>query len=782
MSNKNLYNSELEINDLLRRAHPGGSKEVFSSPTGEGIVEDSIDAQKKILQMVSREPVFKVLASLADELDSEGLFVLSNKVDDLIKVAIQRRTEESWIRLINRFNDDRKRGGLSPTDEQKSYIEQIGDMLNKLKQEDPDLYNKLKNRIEPSPPSPKSPGPPVVTTTTPPGKTKLSLPEKLVPAPGAPAPGAPALPNSAKPALPTSPANTKTTVPLPGSKTVRAPTGPIPLPGKAVAPAAGTKFSRLVPALNSFRALGLVGLAGKIFIGVAIISAVYDLGRILYEGFKWFEAYRESQGLWDATLETIKVDLEKTAALLKSGKPEDLIEGSKLFRKVGHMIDVSIKDKDMTPEDFKKLKVLKDAYDNLDKELGAAVLSAVQAAVPGATTGTPGSKGSGRRSDTFAFRVQEALVSNGYPVGTASGKPDGIWGRTSNASMLEYATNLSKDSKTKGLGDALLPLVGRTPAETTPNLRQIHSLLYGEGGRKPDTATGRKSMPKDTWAIDFTSSVTNKEIKGFPLSYTIRGLNREDPESTAASAHDHKLYLESMGALPRNSSVEDLIKVNVDITQAAEKLGLSGNVGPILRLTEEYFQKLQEMKASQKTIWDILDSEFAQFGESHPYYKVKNDVSGRRSLLNYLTGQDLCNKEGIVTAPIGKIRSSILSIQRAAQNIAQNLGLPSGNSSESYSEIGNRRSTTPLPSTETPEAARPSQRVPPLSSEQMGRMYDKYYTPFAARAPSGNTAAPFSSSAPITSVTPSPTFTRAPGVAAPFIPGTPETSPRTRRR
>lgn len=80
------YNKELEINDLLRDAHPFGGTQVVEESSGEGYVEDSIESQMLTLKMVAREPTLKTLASLGDYLDDAGLTSLANQVDDALKI------------------------------------------------------------------------------------------------------------------------------------------------------------------------------------------------------------------------------------------------------------------------------------------------------------------------------------------------------------------------------------------------------------------------------------------------------------------------------------------------------------------------------------------------------------------------------------------------------------------------------------------------------------------------------------------------------------------------
>lgn len=99
-----MYNDELEINDLIRDAHPYGGTEVVDVP--EGLVEDSIESQMKILEMVAREPTLQTLASLADYLDDAGLHKLANSVDsDMAIFAAESSTELSIYRFSASKNE-----------------------------------------------------------------------------------------------------------------------------------------------------------------------------------------------------------------------------------------------------------------------------------------------------------------------------------------------------------------------------------------------------------------------------------------------------------------------------------------------------------------------------------------------------------------------------------------------------------------------------------------------------------------------------------------------------
>lgn len=81
---KYLYNDELEINDLIRDAHPYGGTEVLAIDSCEGHVEDVIENQMKTLDMVFKQPVIETLANLGNELDKEGLYSLASSVDKLL--------------------------------------------------------------------------------------------------------------------------------------------------------------------------------------------------------------------------------------------------------------------------------------------------------------------------------------------------------------------------------------------------------------------------------------------------------------------------------------------------------------------------------------------------------------------------------------------------------------------------------------------------------------------------------------------------------------------------
>lgn len=80
-----MYNDDLEINDLLRDAHPFGGTQSVEDPTGEGRFEDLIENQMRTLEMVAREPTLKTLASLADYLDEQKLPGLADRVDDTLR-------------------------------------------------------------------------------------------------------------------------------------------------------------------------------------------------------------------------------------------------------------------------------------------------------------------------------------------------------------------------------------------------------------------------------------------------------------------------------------------------------------------------------------------------------------------------------------------------------------------------------------------------------------------------------------------------------------------------
>lgn len=81
---RSLYNTpDVHINDLLRDAHPTGSANIIDTPSHEGIVEDSIEAQMQTLKMVYKQPVAKVIASLAETLEELGATDLSEGVDKL---------------------------------------------------------------------------------------------------------------------------------------------------------------------------------------------------------------------------------------------------------------------------------------------------------------------------------------------------------------------------------------------------------------------------------------------------------------------------------------------------------------------------------------------------------------------------------------------------------------------------------------------------------------------------------------------------------------------------
>lgn len=79
-----LYNSpEVHINELLREAHPEGSANIIDTPSHEGVVEDSIEAQMKAIKMVYKQPVAKVIAALAANLESFGAHDLAEAIDKI---------------------------------------------------------------------------------------------------------------------------------------------------------------------------------------------------------------------------------------------------------------------------------------------------------------------------------------------------------------------------------------------------------------------------------------------------------------------------------------------------------------------------------------------------------------------------------------------------------------------------------------------------------------------------------------------------------------------------
>lgn len=79
---KSLYNTDgIHISKMLRDAHPDGSVSVIDAK--EGIVEDSIEAQIKALKTIYKEPMAKVMASLADQLEALGAKDLSQSIDAL---------------------------------------------------------------------------------------------------------------------------------------------------------------------------------------------------------------------------------------------------------------------------------------------------------------------------------------------------------------------------------------------------------------------------------------------------------------------------------------------------------------------------------------------------------------------------------------------------------------------------------------------------------------------------------------------------------------------------
>jgi len=96
-----LYNDKgIQINDLIRDAHPSGGTEVVEVSSGEGYVEDLIENQMKTLEMVAREPTLKTLASLADKLDGFGLVALADRVDDTLKFFSAECAAEAFIKKM----------------------------------------------------------------------------------------------------------------------------------------------------------------------------------------------------------------------------------------------------------------------------------------------------------------------------------------------------------------------------------------------------------------------------------------------------------------------------------------------------------------------------------------------------------------------------------------------------------------------------------------------------------------------------------------------------------
>lgn len=83
-----LYN-ELEINDLLMKAHPSGGEEVVRVDSGEGRVEDSIEAQIKNLDRIYRKPTARVLANLFEGLKGAGSPLAETVA--LLKKAVESR-------------------------------------------------------------------------------------------------------------------------------------------------------------------------------------------------------------------------------------------------------------------------------------------------------------------------------------------------------------------------------------------------------------------------------------------------------------------------------------------------------------------------------------------------------------------------------------------------------------------------------------------------------------------------------------------------------------------
>lgn len=81
-----LYDIDPEsIASLNGRAHPGGGTTTIEVMSGEGLIEDQFEAQLRGLEIAYKEPVLRVLASLADKLDSGVAFASADEVDAIIK-------------------------------------------------------------------------------------------------------------------------------------------------------------------------------------------------------------------------------------------------------------------------------------------------------------------------------------------------------------------------------------------------------------------------------------------------------------------------------------------------------------------------------------------------------------------------------------------------------------------------------------------------------------------------------------------------------------------------
>lgn len=66
-------------------AHPGGGTMILNVASGEGLVEDIFEAQLRGLEIAYKEPIGRVLASLANRLDDLGIEKSANLVDGILE-------------------------------------------------------------------------------------------------------------------------------------------------------------------------------------------------------------------------------------------------------------------------------------------------------------------------------------------------------------------------------------------------------------------------------------------------------------------------------------------------------------------------------------------------------------------------------------------------------------------------------------------------------------------------------------------------------------------------
>lgn len=578
-----LYNGDFEINDLLRQAHPGGDKIVIDEPTGEGVIEDSIGAQMKLLQMVVREPASAILSQLANDLDQNGFSRVANKTDKILtKVAL---SDNALAHLLS--GEANNWAGYATQVE----IDTAKSVLRKAR---------TTGRIPPA-------------------------------GAGAPQPTGPAA--APKPA---------------GSAGTVAPK----LLGK------GSFFSRL-----PLRFLGRASLV------ISMPFAVYDIYRAIDEGIKAWQEWRGEHGLWDSTLENISSKLSTTIDLLKSGGPGAIEKAQTAFNLGRGQITAALRDKDLDEETRKKLLEILDQYNALDEELGSEVAKHLKD-----NPAAHKDRGGGRPSENkYAYSVQRVLVANHYSVGTKDGKPDGVWGKTSNASLLAYTAKLVEPEKTAAVGAQLSRLVGKTAAETYPNLASIYKLLSGEGH-----APG-EALRKDTWLIDFDTA-DGKHIKDFPIAHTIKYMDINKPEMVQRSSNIHRQYMIAYGALAPGSDANAFIVANQGLIRALKEKGfeaISNYLGPMA----DFFTELERNGVNingtpDKSVWDLLAELFGSYaGPNHTYFSVVANPNAKRGLLYFLMDKDLANDKGMALVPKSKLSGMLPLIEDAVKKQAMNAGL-----------------------------------------------------------------------------------------------------------